>query len=120
MEKKATNAFVRRSNVAPAVEAMTMIRDLVVERDGRMVQITRTFKYRRYRSPASGEQARPTAASPGLHAVSEAGQRRPTLGVLLTGALAQADLPEDVRQLLSACAAGSLGEAPHARHAWRA
>ena len=50
MKKKATKAFVRRSNVAPAVEAMTRIRDLVVERDGRMVQIRRTFKYRPYRA----------------------------------------------------------------------
>ena len=38
---------------------------------------------------------------------------------IVTGALAQADLPEDARQLLSACAAASLGEPPHARHAWQ-
>ncbi len=50
MKKKATKAFVRRSNAAPAVEAMTRIRDLVVERDGRMVQIRRTSKYRPYRA----------------------------------------------------------------------
>ena len=49
MRKKAMKAVVRCSNVAPAVKAMTSILETVVERDSRMVQIRRTFKYRPYR-----------------------------------------------------------------------
>ena len=48
MKKKAMKALVRCSNVAPAAKVMTRILEMVVERDGRMVQIRRTFKYRAY------------------------------------------------------------------------
>ena len=49
MEKKTTTGAVRRSTVFPVVQAMTRVRHLIVERDGRRVHIRRTFKYRPYR-----------------------------------------------------------------------